>query len=521
MTQFNVLTEPWLTAVARDGREQECGLLDLLEHAHEFQAVVDPSPPIQFGLYRLLVTFVQHALPLVEYEDLADALDHGRFDRAVFEAYAEGVGRHRFDLFDAEHPFMQTLPMAGDTDKPKSVVELFYHLPTGTNVIHFFHMEESDHAVAPAVAARALCSIAPFMTSGGAGYSPSINGTPPWYVWALGDNLFETILLNCCVMYIGGLGHDAPPAWAADEPFEPRAEKAADSLAQGFTWQPRQVRLLPSAGGVCTYSGRESPVLVRNIVWGPGHKFAGHERWVDPNVAYHLDEKRGRVPMRPREHRQLWRDYGPLFLSRDKERGSDKFSRPVIVSQLSRLKAEGFVPDDKAEQFEVYGMRVDKAKVFEWQYERMPLRTPILQHPVADVQVRHALTLAEGVARGLYGALKRLHPHDGGKNSKALDGVIRRAQAQFWSRMERVFESEYLPSLERQAPEDEDARKALLHEWKLALRTVGWQCLEDGAAAIETGAEALRRQVEARNAFARALTAVLEGTSKANAGRKG
>lgn len=521
LTQFNVLTEPWLTAVTPDGREHEYGLLDLLSNAHELESIVDPSPPIQFGMYRLLIAFVQHALQLAEFEDLEDVLEQARFDRAVFERYAEKIGWHRFDLFDANRPFMQTPQIPGDADRPKSVVELFYHLPTGTNVIHFFHMEETEHAVAPAVAARALCSIAPFMTSGGPGYSPSINGTPPWYVLALGENLFETILLNCCVMHIGGLNHEAPPAWASDESFTPKAEKSAESLVQGLTWQPRQVRLLPSEGGVCSYTGGQSSVLVRQVAWGPGYKFAGHATWVDPNVAYQLDEKRGPIPVRPREHRQLWRDYGPLFLSRDNQKGSDKFARPAIVSQLSRLKAEGFVPADTAEQFEVYGMRVDKAKVFEWQYERMPLRTGILQNPVADVQVRHALNLAEDVARGLYGALKRLHPHEGGKNAKALDGLIQRTQQQFWTNLERVFETEYLPSLERQSPGDEDARKELLENWKKALRTVGWRCVRDASETIDTGAEALRRQVEARNAFARTLGAVLDGALKARAGRKG
>ena len=42
--------------------------------------VVDPAPPIQFGLYRLLIAFVQHALRLQEIEDLKDALDLGKFD---------------------------------------------------------------------------------------------------------------------------------------------------------------------------------------------------------------------------------------------------------------------------------------------------------------------------------------------------------------------------------------------------------------------------------------------------------
>lgn len=520
LAEFNVLTEPWITAVALDGTEREYGLLDVLTHAHELQGVRDPSPAVQFGLYRLLVAFVQHALQLYEFEDLEDAWAAGRFDLSVFEEYARRVGWHRFDLFDAERPFLQTPALPGDTDKPKSVAVLFYHLPTGTNVTHFFHAEQGDHAVSPAVAARALCSIAPFMTQGGAGYSPSINGTPPWYVLALGANLFETILLNCCVMKVGGLDHKAPPVWASDEPFKPKAEKAARSLAEGYTWQPRQVRLLPTDGGVCTYSGRPSPILIKDIVWGPGFKFAGHETWMDPNVAYQLDEKRGALPVRPREHRQLWRDYAALFLARDWEAGENRFSRPIIVDQLSKLKEEGSVPEDTAEQFEVYGMRVDQAKVFEWQYERMPLRTAILQNPTADVQVRHALDLAEKVARGMYGALKALHPHEGAGNPQALAGVVRQAESQYWSRLQYVFETEYLPALELQAPEDDQARKELLERWKAALRTVGWQCVSDAIGAIETGAEALRRQVEARNRFARVLANVLDDKAARRA-RKG
>lgn len=510
---FNVLTEPWLTAVSHDGTEREYSLLDLLARAHELKAVVDPAPPIQFGLYRLLIAFVQHALRLQELEDLEDALELGKFDVSVFEAYAKEIGWHRFDLFDPQHPFMQTRPFPDDAKQTMSVVNMFYHLPAGTNVMHFFHMGEKDHAVSPAVAARALCSIAPFMTSGGAGYSPSINGTPPWYVLAVGTSLFQTILLNCCVMHISGLGHEAPPAWASDEVLVPKQEKSAESLVQGWTWQPRRVRLLPSDGGNCTYSGRHSSVLIREIIWGPGFKFAGHDGWLDPHVAYSLDAKRGRLALRPREDRQLWRDYGPLFLLREAEAGDVKFARPAIVDQLSLLKDEGIVPDDTAEQFEVYGMRVDKAKVFEWHFERMPVQTPVLKHPEAGVQVQHALDLAERIAAALHRSLKLLYPRSGGGNAKALDGIIRRAQAQFWTRLEPIFHNEFVRELGRQKVGDEEARRALLAAWKKSLREVGWRCFNEASGALETGADALRRQVLARNTFSAALAKLLNETS--------
>src|SRR5690625_1613237 len=135
MFQFNVLTDPWIEAVDGDGHREQYGLLPLLRKAHALQKVVDASPVIQFGLYRLLVTFVQHALQLSSYEDLAEVLDEGAFDIRAFEKYVEGIGVNRFDLFDAERPFLQSPPMEGDERKTDSVVRLFYHFPAGTNVI--------------------------------------------------------------------------------------------------------------------------------------------------------------------------------------------------------------------------------------------------------------------------------------------------------------------------------------------------------------------------------------------------
>jgi|LSQX01.2.fsa_nt_gb CRISPR system Cascade subunit CasA len=516
---YDVLTEPWIPVVDNQGKRRELGLLALLAQAHELKVVSDPAPPIQLGLYRFLVTFVQTALQIQEFEDLEDVLSEEKFDVEPFERYVEQVGISRFDLFDAEHPFLQSPPFPDDDKRRKSVVELFYHLPAGTNVTHFLHMTEDDHAVSPAVAARALCSISPFMTAGGAGYSPSINGTPPWYVMALGENLFETILYNCCVMEMPGLEHPTPPVWASESPLVPRAERTCTSLAEGYTWQPRRVRLLPSNGGICTYLGRESPVLIRDMVWGPGHKFVGHDTWKDPQVAYERNQKRDMwLALRPREGKQLWRDYGPLFLLREKDPSNRVFSRPEIVNQISTLKAEGIVSADKAEQFEVYGMRTDKAKIFEWYYERLPLSTGVLSSPTSGVQVQLAVDLAEQVAGRLTSAVRCLYPsrapgsqtkEQASANVKALNRLVERALLEYWKSMEVFFMGPYLQALSRQAPDDEDAREKLLDSWKEELRKVGWGCLDEAVKAVETNAASLERQVRARNVFAAGLAKVL------------
>lgn len=541
MTHFNVLTEPWLTAVSHDGTEREYSLLDLLAHAHELKMVVDPAPPIQFGLYRLLIAFVQHALRLQEIEDLEDALDLGKFDASVFEAYAKEIGWHRFDLFDPQRPFMQSGPFADDLKHTDSVAKLFYHLPKGSNKIHFVHLQEHEHAVAPAVAARALCSIAAFEMSGGQGYSPSLNGAPPWYVLAVGRNLFETILLNCCVMDIPGLNHDAPPAWASDEPILPKEEKSVGSIVEGLTWQPRRVRLLPSDGGVCTYSGRESTILVRKVVWWYGFKVSDPDGWLDPHVAYVYDEKNGRQALRPEEGKQLWCDYGALFLLRDQKLRTKTYSRPAVVNQLLLLKDERVISEDIAEQFEVYGMRTRKgqAKIFEWQYDRMPLKTAVLKNPEAGVQVQHAIQLAQDVAKALASALQAQHPEgererskkSSGRrpktrergnrlpNEKALGSLIHRAQSEFWILLEPIFHSEFLRQLGEQRVGDQEARQALLSEWKSTLREIAWRCFDKVSWSVGVGADALRRQVIARSAFAAALSMVLKETAKVRGGK--
>ena len=91
----------------------------------------------------------------------------------------------------------------------------------------------------------------------------------------------------------------------------------------------------------------------------------------------------------------------------EKDPSNRVFSRPEIVNQISTLKAEGIVSADKAEQFEVYGMRTDKAKIFEWYYERL-LNTGVLSSPTSGVQVQ----LADHGAgsRRLTSAVRCLYP---------------------------------------------------------------------------------------------------------------
>ena len=76
--------------------------------------------------------------------------------------------------------------------------------------------------------------------------------------------------------------------------------------------------------------------------------------------AYVYDEKNGRQALRPEEGKQLWCDYGALFLFRDQKLRTKTYSRPAVVNQLLLLKDERVISEDIAEQFEVYGINAQR-----------------------------------------------------------------------------------------------------------------------------------------------------------------
>lgn len=513
MATYDLLTEPWIPVRGPDGATRELGLLDVLSQAHELIEVTDPAPPFEFGLYRLLIAFVMDALRLQETDDLADRLETGRFDRTELEAYVERVGRKRFDLFDTGHPFLQSAAGVGDREAD-TVAKLFHHLPTGTNVTHFHHGLAAYHAVVPAVCARALCSIAPFMTAGGAGYSPSINGTPPWYLLIRGHSLFETILLNCYVHSDLGLLGNTPVAWRDDRPVVPRHEMSCGSLLEGLTWRARWVRLLPGDGGPCSYSGQASDLLVAQIQFGPGFMFRGGDRgWTDPAVAYRVTDN-GRSPIRPDEDRELWRDTGPLLLLHQSDHSGEKgrvaYTRPLIVEQFRWLKERGYLPRSLSqERFDVYGLRADKGKVFEWYHERLALDARVSDRPRAGLLVQQAMDLAESVAGALNRALKTSYPRDAKSNGKAFDRLIQVAQAQFWADLRLEFQRAFLPTLADLDPADPTAEGGLQLRWKQAVSGVGQKTLNEVTASLDADAEALARRVACEQVFGGALWTLL------------
>lgn len=510
MPTFNCLTEPWIFVRSHHGILKEVGIREAILSAHELESVYDPSPLVQFGIYRLLIAFVSDAYGVLTPRRIADLIRRGSFDANGFDDYVAKCG-DAFDLFSQERPFLQSCPDSNLDKEPKSVASLYQHLPSGSNVTHFCHGKQVEHQFSPPVCARAICTISPFMTSGGAGLSPSINGIPPWYVLIKGKNLFETLTLNCCIMALG-LSSAEPVAWLSQREVS-KQELTEVSLLGGLTWQPRRVRLLPGEGGACTYSGRTEPILVREVQFSAGFAARTQEYWVDPNVAYRLTDK-GRLTLKPDKDRAVWRDVGPLSLLKQHEyvspNGKVRFDRPAIVGQFVMLRQERYIDKKYELQLEVYGLETDgKMKMIDWRYEKLALPYELSEMPEAPGAVQVSLQLAEDIAYALGQSLKLAYPREGKGNAKAFANIMASAKRSYWGLLESAFFT-FLGAV------SQGKFEAAMEAWKKELQRSGWTALEQVLSGLDVDADALQRQVEVRRAFGQRLGRILSGKELKN-----
>jgi hypothetical protein len=100
--KFDVLSEPWIPARAKDGSIQQYGIRELLCKSPELLEITDESPMNEFGMYRLLFTLLMDALDLQYREDLEDLLEDGVFLPHVKRIPSEQTMRAKLNLNAAD-----------------------------------------------------------------------------------------------------------------------------------------------------------------------------------------------------------------------------------------------------------------------------------------------------------------------------------------------------------------------------------------------------------------------------------
>jgi len=497
---FNVIDEHWIHVVDDKGNRKELGLRDVLLQAHELREIRDPMPTVEFGLYRLLTALILdiHEFDDADLDKLSNLLDTGRFSDDEVNSYLDRH-RDRFDLFSDDYPFLQTLGMKDDPIG--AMAALAHAIPSGSNQIHFHHRAEADFRVGPAAAARLLTTLAPFTTAGGRGYSPSINGTPPWYVLVCGDSLFQTLCFNTCVVPVLGTIRDTPPAWRNDRPPTPGARRSNTSLREAMTWRPRRLQLIAGEAGRCSIDGTNCPVTISTLRFTAGDS-CDFTAWRDPSVPYMTVDK-GVYAIRPKEGKELWRETGPLALLKDQGNDKVQFTRPNLIDQFHELRRSRAISKDTRLNLVAYGIRTDQMKVFEWRRESLSVPFALVMDRSSHQVCQDEIDKADEVSSKLRTAVKMTFPRKGEGAKAPQETVAVCAQQWFWHSLQ-VAHTRFLDDL-AVAEADVELRAGAIAEWRSEVKRHAWTSLSNAIDHLDTDNEALRRWAEARHWFGKQL----------------
>lgn len=381
---FQILTQPWIPVKELDGSMKELSLLETLERAHLLSEIQDPSPMVEYSVYRFLIVFLMDMLRPEDEEVLEELLDEGQFDRDTIQRYVrqceqEGVS---FDLFDSERPFLQTQYRADWDRDPKPVSTLDYSIPNGNNHIHFDHKREKI-TYTPGKALRMMLAAQIFCTAGAQGYPSNVNGAPPWFTLIRGKNLFQTLVFGMIEVDRIDLPLDRPPVlWRNPDEVVSKQKVARTSWLFGMFFPARRIHLISD----------ESGEYVENVYFSQGMNFEVTDSWTDPHVTYRYNAK-GRFNWKPSADEAIWRNLTDLIDTKGKR-------APQIIAQYEKLDTS-----DRPMTLVIYGVQTNQANYMRAQRHDLQIPKKLLGNENALRFITEFVAQAERLGRALYKAL--------------------------------------------------------------------------------------------------------------------
>src|SRR5450756_512742 len=85
--RFNLIDEPWIPCLTREGEYRELGLRETLVGAADLREVVDPSPLVTVALHRLLLAVLHRVFGPKDREAWAALWRAECFDAAKLDEY--------------------------------------------------------------------------------------------------------------------------------------------------------------------------------------------------------------------------------------------------------------------------------------------------------------------------------------------------------------------------------------------------------------------------------------------------
>ena len=497
---YSVLTEPVIPVLWLDGTSSSVGMREAFLRAHEIRDLQGETPLERYALLRLLIAFAMDMLHPRTSLDRRDLLDAGQFDPSAFDRYialCEQDGP-RFDLFDPEHPFMQSRYDAKMDEKAKKPVAAIVHsLPSGNNHVFIDHRTADIHALPFSRALHAALASYLFCVSGTAGPS-SVNNTPPVYAMMLGNRLFETIIINMLSEKEAGFlpyGLGLVP-WRKGRMVAPKEKVADVSLLEGLTWMPRRITLFPEENGT-----------VCQVCCQAGLDFKGNDLWNDPHVPKFKKKDETYGTVKPELGRSLWRDAGALTYDRE--------GKTVRQPQAFRCLTNLFERDELPSQIPVraVGLLTNQAAYTGWMEETISLPASLLTQQEQADRFRTDISYLEAVQTQLVANVQRYvdKPRSGsvGKEHE----IAAQCQLHFLHAAHDLLFGPVLDEIIQAVPEKEHAE-----HFCDAVKGLLWETIQQVLRASGTDAKAIMQQMEAEKWIWISWSKISEERMKAYAG---
>ncbi len=253
---YNLLHEPWIPVLYADGSHRRLGILETFQDAGRIRCLGGSNPVDNVAILRLLLAL------FVWWQGDGPLPDENFAERLRGQALKEFLVRHEalFNLLGDGKRFYQ---MPEREDKKKDVEFLVQEVPVSGRFSHFWHVTETRNGLCLSCCAKGLVRLPAFMTSGGRGYSPGINRTPPYYIIPVGPNLAATLRLS----WLRVRGRPAGIPWWAREEVPSLPDGGDVPLLVGLTWLPRRVWLddPEEQEASCTCCGQRDRLVLRCV----------------------------------------------------------------------------------------------------------------------------------------------------------------------------------------------------------------------------------------------------------------
>ncbi len=518
--EFNLLDEPWIRVMTEDCIVVERSLMQVLLNSHQYQRLAGELPTQDVALLRLLLAILQTVFYRVDPEGEDDPIEDraaairrwqalwnaGRFPLQPIRTYLE-TWKDRFWLFHQEHPFYQ-VPAAALGTKFKAS-KLNGELSESAHKMRLFPLRDGEEkeTLSYAEAARWLVTLIGFDDS--ASTKKETGTGTGWLgdrvnVYAIGENLFETLMLNLVFLKDGRyVWAENIPAW--EQPTMTTAKKREiplpDNQAELLTLQSRRLILSREENRVTGFSstggdffgkeGRVNAFSEQMTLWRAGK--------TPKNAVPQF------VPASVDPWRQMWRDFEVILGRREDTH------IPGVVAWLTELRRKNVIPR-KYVHIASVGVTYDskKGSIADIISDHLDFQMSLLDAAgeLWIVLVGGEIHLIDKVARTLGALAEGLYLAQGGQ----LDGAGKKArQSQRDEGMRLLYAAvdlpfrEWLAHIGAQHGDDENTRAQEQQCWRSIVFRIadnlGREMIRDAGTAAFTGRWIVNEMAETNGRF--------------------